>query len=171
MIAPLLTPAARRHAATMTRAIATSAAHLDRDFLALLKQRAYDDAQIRAFLAITPSAASQLRSYAKFLEQVDYNGRRLAKLNVPPTEVNDVLLEFGAILDPILGGRFQPAREQLHLATVLALEKAFYGVREVETQAFFGLCQAEVDAKSLDDLMQRFAAILTQTFHARAGRL
>src|SRR4030088_2186209 len=119
MIAPLLTPAARRHAAHMARVIAPSASRLDRSFLALLRNRAYDARQIRAFVAITPAAASRLRSHSSFLEQVDYNGRRLAKLNVPPAEVNEVLLEFGAILDPVLAGRFQPAREQLHLATIL----------------------------------------------------
>ena len=171
MTAPLLTPAARRHAAAMARAIAPSAPRLDREFQALLRNRAYDAAQIRAFVAITPSAASRLRSHAKFLEQVDYHGRRLAKLNVPPAEVNEVLLEFGAILDPVLGGNFQPAREQLHLATLLTLEKAFYRVRESETQAFFGLYQAEVDAKDLEDLLRRFVGVLTQTFRARVGRL
>ncbi|MBZ5625218.1 MAG: GAF domain-containing sensor histidine kinase [Acidobacteriia bacterium] len=171
MTAPLLTPAARRHAAQMARAIAPSAARLDRAFLALLRKRAYDAAQIRAFLAITPAARSRLRSLVQFLEQVDYNGHRLAKLNVPPAEVNDVLREFGAILDPVLAGRHQPAREQLHLATILTLEKAFYRVREAETQAFFGLYQAEVEAKDLEDLLRRFVGILTQTFHARAGRV
>jgi signal transduction histidine kinase len=171
MTAPLLTPAARRHAVSMARAIAPSAASLDRDFLARLRKRAYDAAQIRAFLAITPAARSRLRSLAQFLEQVDYNGRRLAKLNVPPAEVGEVLREFGAILDPVLGGTHQPAREQLELATILTLEGAYYRVREAETQAFFGLYQAEVEAGDLEDLLRRFAGILTQTFRARAGRL
>jgi signal transduction histidine kinase len=171
MTAALLTPAARRHAAAMARAIAPFAARLDRDFLARLRKRAYEAAQIRAFLAITPAARSRLRSLPQFLEQVDYNGRRLAKLNVPPAEVGEVLREFGAILDPVLGGEYQPAREQLHLATILTLENAFYHVREAETQAFFGLYRAEVEAKDLEDLLRRFVGILTQTFHARAGRL
>jgi len=171
MAAALLTPAARRHAASMARAIAPFAARLHRDFLAGLRKRGYDAAQIRAFLAITPAARSRLRSLPQFLEQVDYNGRRLAKLNVPPAEVSEVLREFGAILDPVLAGEYQPAREQLHLATVLVLENAFYRVREAETQAFFGLYRAELEAQGLEDLMRRFAGILTKAFHARAGRV
>jgi signal transduction histidine kinase len=171
MLAAKLTPAARRHAAWMARVVAPLAARLDREFRASLRKRGYDAARIRAFLAITPAARSRLRSLSQFLEQVDYNGRRLAKLNVPPTEVNEVLCEFGEILDPFLAGKFEPAREQLQLATIFALENAFYRVREAETQAFFGLYEAEIEARDLEDLLRRFVGILTQTFHARAGRL
>ena len=167
----LLTAAARRHVARMVRAIAPAAGRLDRRFAALLRQRRYDAAQIRAFLAITPAAASRLRSLPQFLEQVEYNGRRLAKLNVPPAEVNEVLREFGGLLDPVLAGNFEPAREQLHLATVLILNDAFYQVREAETQAFFGLYHAETEAAGLDDLLRRIVRILTPAFRASAGRL
>jgi len=167
----LLTPAARRHAARMARAMAPAASRLDRRFAALLRQRRYDAAQIRAFLAITPAAASHFRSLPRFLEQVEYNGRRLAKLNVPLAEVGQVLREFGALLDPLLAGRFEPAREQLHLATVLILNDAFYQVREAETQAFFGLYHAECEAAGLEDLLHRVVRILTPAFQAGAGRL
>jgi signal transduction histidine kinase len=167
----LLTAAARRHAARMTRAIAPSAGRLDRRFTALLRQHRYDAAQIRAFLAITPAAASRLRSLGQFLEQVEYNGRRLAKLNVPPAEVNEVLREFSTLLDPVLAGQFGPAREQLHLATILTLNDAFYKVREAETQVFFGLHHAEIAAAGLEDLLRRFVRILTPTFQASAGHL
>src|SRR5438067_2352380 len=109
----VLTPAARRHILRMLRTVAPSAAHLDRRCRMLLRQRHYDAARIRAFLAITAGAASCLRSLGKFTEQVAYNGRRLARLNVPPAEVNEVLHEMDALLDPILEGGFRPAREQL----------------------------------------------------------
>lgn len=171
MLAAIMTPAARRHAARMARTIAPFAARLDRDFRSSLKKRSYDAAQIRAFVAITPSARSQLRSLDQFLEQVDYNGRRLAKMNVPPSELNEVLRDFSAILDPVLGEQFQPAREQLHLATIRTLENAYYRVREAETQAFFGFCQAEIECRDIDGLLRKFVGILTQTFRARAGRL
>jgi signal transduction histidine kinase len=167
----LLTTAARRHVARMVRAIAPSADRLDRRFATLLRQRRYDAPQIRAFLAITPAAASRLRSLAQFLEQVEYNGRRLAKLNVPPALVNEVLREFGGLLDPVLAGRFEPAREQLQLATVLILNDAFYQVREAESQAFFGLYHAETEAAGLEDLLRRIVRILTPAFQASAGRL
>ena len=167
----LLTPAARRHVARMVRAIAPTAGRLDRRFATLLRQRGYNAAQIRAFLAITPAAASRLRSLAQFLEQVEYNGRRLAKLNVTPAAVNEVLREFGGLLDPVLEGNFEPAREQFHLATVLILNDAFYQVREAESQAFFGLYHAETEAAGLEDLLRRIVRILTPAFQASAGRL
>src|ERR1035437_6007445 len=167
----LLTPAARRHVARMLRAVAPAAGRLDRRFATLLRQRRYNALQIRAFLAITAAAASRLRSLPQFLEQVAYNGRRLAKLNVPPSAVDEVLREFGGLLDPVLAGQFEPAREQLHLATILILNDAFYQVREAESQAFFGLYRAETEATGLEDLLRRIVRILTPAFQASAGRL
>jgi signal transduction histidine kinase len=155
----------------MLRAVAPAAGRLDRRFATLLRQRRYHPLQIRAFLAITAAAASRLRSLPQFLEQVAYNGRRLAKLNVPPSAVDEVLREFGGLLDPVLAGHFEPAREQLHLATVLILNDAFYQVREAECQAFFGLYHAETEAAGLEDLLRRIVRILTPAFQASAGRL
>jgi hypothetical protein len=148
MTDPLLTAAARRYVARMTSAIAPHADRLDRRFRTVLRRRGHDAAQARAFLAITPAAASRLPSLNQFLEQVEYNGRRLAKLNVQPGEAKETLKAFGPLLDAALAGRFEPAREQLHLATVLALHDAFYQVREAEAQAFFGLYRAESDASA-----------------------
>jgi signal transduction histidine kinase len=85
--------------------------------------------------------------------------------------VNQVLRELDAILDPLLAGRFEPAREQLHLAIVMTLNQVHYQVREAEVQTFFGLYRAEREASDLDDLLRRFVRILTRTFRARAGRL
>src|ERR1035438_1809319 len=111
----LLTPAARRFVAAMARAIAPDAGRLDRRFRQMLRARGYHAAEIRALLAITPAAASRLRSLSQFLEQVQYNGRRLAKLNVPPAAVSEVLRELAGPLAPVLAGNFEPAREQLQL--------------------------------------------------------
>jgi signal transduction histidine kinase len=171
MTDPLLTAAARRYVARMTSAIAPLADRLDRRYRTFLRQRGYAPAQARAFLAITPAAASRFPSLSPFLEQVEYNGRRLAKLNVEPGEANEILKAFGPLLDAVLPGQFEPAREQLHLATVLRLNQAFYQVREAEAQAFFGLYRAEIEAQGLDDLLRRFVGILTRTFRARTGRL
>jgi signal transduction histidine kinase len=177
----LLTPAARRYIESMLGAVASSAGLLDRRFRATLRRpgaagapapsREYQRACIKALLAITPGAASRLRSLAGFFEQVDYNGRRLAKLNLPPDQAYAALDGFGALLGAVLGDNFQPAREQLHLATVLALSHAFYEVREAETQAFFGLYRAEAEAPSLPDMLRQFVRILTRAVHARTGRL
>lgn len=167
----LFTPAARRHVSQMLHALAPFASRLERSCRSLLRQRAYDAAQVRAFLAITPGAASRLRTLNQFMEQVAYNGRRLARLNVPPPEVSEVLRELGTVLDPLLAGRFEPAREQLYLAIVMTLNQVYYQVREAEVQTFFGLYRAEREASDLDDLLRRFVRILTQTFRASAGRL
>jgi len=171
MTDPLLTAAARRYVARMTAAIAPLAGTLDRRFRALLRQRGLGPAQTRAFLAITPAAASRLATHHRFLEQVDYNCRRLAKLNVEPGEAKATLKEFGSLLDAVLPGKFEPAREQLQLATVLTLNEAYYRVREAEAQVFFGLYRAEIEAQGLDDLLRRFVGILTRAFRARSGRL
>ena len=171
MLDSIYTPAARRHAAGLARAIAPFAARLDRRFRAILRRRSYGPAVVRALMAVTPAALSRVRSMTRFLEQVDYNGARLAKLNVPPGEVKDLLREFARLLESQLPGRFHPAREQLLLATLLTLETAFHRIREAETQTFFGLYRAELEARDLNDLMRRFVRILTRTFHARSGRL
>ena len=171
MTDPLLNAAARRHSTRMLSAIAPFARRLDRRFQAFLRQRGYDSAQSRAFLAITPAAASRLPSLHSFLEQVEYNGRRLAKLNVEPGEVKTTLKAFGPLMDAFVRGQFEPAREQIYLATVLGVDKAYYQVREVEVQAFFGIYRAEIEAQGLEDLLSRFVRILTRTFRARTGRL
>jgi signal transduction histidine kinase len=167
----ILTPAASRYAAEMARAIKPAAALLDRRLSAALRKRGHNGGQVRALLAITPAAAARLRTLPQFLEQVEYNGRRLAKMNVSPAQVREALRDCGALLDPVLGGRFQPAREQLHLATTLTLNEAYYRVREAETQALFGIYRAEAAAVDFDDLLRRLVRVLTPAFQAQAGRI
>ncbi len=167
----LFTSGARRHLRLLLRSVRPLADRLDRQWGALLRQRPYDGAQVRALLAITPVAASRLRTLDQFHEQLGYQGRRLARLNLPLSEVCDLLGEFGDLLDRALAGCFAPAREQLHLVTRLALNQAYYDVREAESQAFFGLYHAEAEASNIEDLLARLVAVLTRTFHARAGRL
>ena len=61
----------------------------------------------------------------------------------------------------------QAVRQQLHFRTLLAVNNAYYQVREAETQAFYGLLRAEMEATGLDDLLHRFILILTRTFRAQ----
>ena len=167
----VFTTGARRHLRLLLTSVRPIADRLDRQFRALLRQRPYDAAQIRALLGIVPTAASRLRTLDQFLEQVAYQGRRLARLNLPPSEVSESLGEFDALLDRALAGGFAPPREQLVLVTRLALNQAYYEVREAESQVFFGLHHAETEATDVEDLLERLVAILTRTFHARSGRL
>lgn len=171
MVQHTFTPAARRHIRRMLRLLTPMAAPVERRCRTWLRSKPYNDAQIRALLAILPSAACRLKSLNQFMEQVDYNGRRLAKLNIPPSEVLGVLRELGTILSAAFAGRFEPALEQLQLATILAVNQASYQVREAEAQTFFGLLSAEREALDLDDLLRRFVATLILAFHAGAGRL
>jgi signal transduction histidine kinase len=166
----LISTAARRHLRALCRALSPKAAALSRRFHAQLARHPYDPAQVRALLAITPVAAARLRTLEQFLEQVEYNGRRLSKMNVPLTEVNQRLTEFGDEVQSNLDSH-APAREQLHLLTTLALNQSYFAVREAEAQAFFGLYHAESEAENLDDLLERLVRILARSFGARAGRL
>jgi signal transduction histidine kinase len=165
------TPAARRHIARMLRAIAPQASRLERQFRASLAGLGYDRARRRALLAITPAVASRARSLPAFLEDLDKRGRSLAQLNVSPAELREALAAFAELAEGALEGRFAPAREQLHFATVLALNRAYYRVREAETQAFFGLELAEREADGMEDLLRRFLRVLLRAVGARAGRL
>jgi signal transduction histidine kinase len=167
---PTLTPAARRYLRLLLAVIRPHKNLLDRRFRAVLRKK-YEARAVRGLLAITPVAAAQLRTFAAFIEQVEYSGRRLAKLNVSPDEVSEALDAFDRLLEPILAGACEPAREQLRLATQFALGQAYYQVRESETQAFFGLYRAEAEAANLDDLLERFVRVLTTTFRAASGRL
>jgi len=171
MTDPPLSATARRYIANMTAAVAPFANRLDREFRAILRDRGYGRTPSRAFLAVTPASASRLPALSQFLEHVEYHGRRLAKLNIEPGEAKDTLKDFDGLLEKVLPRQFEPAREQLYLATAFTLNQAFYQVREAEAQAFFGLYRAEIEANGLDDLLRRFVRILTRTFRARSGRL
>jgi len=165
----------------MLREIAPHALRLDADFAALVRNAEpvsggalaedREDARVLALVAITPAAASRFRSLPRFLERVERHGRRLAKLNAGPEEVDRALADFGALLDPLLEGRFAPAREQLRLATSLALNNAFYQVRESEAQALFGFHRVRVEADGLDATLQAIVQALAKAVRARAGRL
>jgi signal transduction histidine kinase len=167
----LITAGARKHLRLLMRALVPLAGRLERRFRTRLREYPFDPLQCRALLAITPVAAARLHTLEEFFEQVEYNGRRLAKLNLPPCDVIRILEEFGAEVAATLEGGHAPAREQMNLLATLALNQAYFDVREAEAQAFFGLYHAETDAADLDDLLVRLVRILTRTFGARAGRI
>jgi signal transduction histidine kinase len=171
----VLSPAALVHLRRLAEVVAPRATALLRRFSRVLREGGYDQTRRKALSAITPGALLVLlakRGAARgVMEHLEYHGRRLAKLNVPPSEVLETLRRFDVLLDPVLAGAFQPAREQLHLITVVAVNQAFYQVREAESQAFFGLAKAEMEARGLDDLLRRFVQVLARALRAQAGTL
>lgn len=167
----LFTPAARRHIAGLRSALRSKAEQLNQQFHSRLRKAGWDAGQIRALLAITPAACAQAGSLTGFLKHLDDQGRRLAKLNVPQTALSELLEQFGQHLEPLLGGRFAPAREQLQMATRLILNQAYYQVREAESQAFFGLSRAAAEADDLEDLLRRSVGVLAHTMHASSAWL
>jgi signal transduction histidine kinase len=158
----LISPAARRDIRTYLRSLSPS---LIRRFREILRGHPYDPVQTRALIALTPIAASQKRTLEGFLEQVEYNGRRLSKSNLPLPEVIQRLSDLSAVLPA------DPAREQLHLLTTLVLNQAYFAVRESEAQAFFGLYHAESQATSLENLLERLIRVLVRSFGALTGRI
>jgi signal transduction histidine kinase len=160
---------------------------LDRRFLAKLKRGQFEarhfDPKIRVALAsITLGAAARILATGqpplKFIEQVEYNGRRLAKLNLPPSSIVEALQEYDRLLTPMLRkllpheyANFQWVREQLHFCVILTLNNAYYQVREAETQAFYELFRVELESRNLDELLRSFLNALVQVCHADAGHL
>ena len=122
--------------------------------------------QVRALCAISAGAA--LRFFgaagdpAGFAEEVEYHGRRLAKLNLAPWQVLEALAEYPAPEE----GRWQSVRDGLRLAVALGLHTAFYQVRESETQVFYGLFRAETEAAGLDALLRHSIEILARALRA-----
>jgi signal transduction histidine kinase len=167
----LFTKAARRHVARLSRVIAPVVARLDRQFLALLRKRRYGAVERAALMTISPCAAARLGSVEKFLEQVESNGRRLARCNLSLDGAGAVLRQFDEMLEPVLQGRFAPSREQLQWATLLALERASYRVREEESQALFGIYRAGAELAGSEKQSHRLVRLLMRTFRARAGGL
>jgi len=180
--ADVLSDQLRAHLVRLSGLIKPHSSLLDERFRRRLRGKKYDAKQLKALSAITPGAAARIlgsdRPPADFFEQVEYSGRRLAKLNVPPAEIIGALRTYDAVLDPLLKKmlhqeytNFQWTREQLHFCVVLSLNNAFYQVREAETQAFYDLFRAELQAKNLDELLRQFLENLTRICQAQVGRL
>ncbi len=155
---------------------------IDRKFLNRLRKLEFQPKQRAALAAITPGAAARILCQGqpplKFIEQVEYNGRRLAKLNLPPSAILEALEEYDQILSPVLetlnpdeNSNFQWVREQLHFCVILTLNNAYYQVREAETQAFYELFRVELESRNLDELLRKFTDSLVHVCRADAGRL
>lgn len=123
-----LAPGARRHVLKMLRALAPHAGGIPR------KGR-------REFLAITSAAASRAASLDSFFLDVERAGGTLAQSGVTPERATAALRAFDVLAGRALDGRFQPAREQLQLATEFALYRGFYAQREGEVRRLESLAR------------------------------
>jgi signal transduction histidine kinase len=163
-------------------ALRPSVDRLERRFLNRLATLGYSPAQSAALARLTPGSAAKLlargRGLSEFLEEVAYNGRRLAKLHLAPAGVTSALSEYDQLLAPLFAGygaqdlgNFQWARQQLQFCVMLTLNNAYYEVRERETEAFYEMFRAELESAGLDELLSRFLVILREFCRSDAAAL
>jgi signal transduction histidine kinase len=180
--ADVLSDQLRVHLQRLAEFLSPHGEGLDRRFVARLKKLHLDPKIRSALVALTPGAAAKILASGKpplkFIEQVEYHGRRLAKLNLPPSSILQALQEYDRLLTPKLRkllpaeyANFQWVREQLHFCVILTLNNAYYQVREAETQAFYELFRVELESRNLDELLRRFLQTLVQVCRADAGHL
>ncbi|MGH9558479.1 MAG: hypothetical protein ACRD30_04505, partial [Bryobacteraceae bacterium] len=83
--ADVLSDQLRDHLQRLAVLLAPETERIDRRFLDRLRELQFHPKQRLALAAITPGAAARILAQGntplKFIEQVEYNGRRLAKLN------------------------------------------------------------------------------------------
>jgi signal transduction histidine kinase len=180
--ADVLSDQLRVHLQRLAHFLEPQADKIDRKFLTRLREMGFEPQQRTALTAITPGAAARVLARdlppLKFIEQVEYNGRRLAKLNLPPSAILEALQEYDRLLAPALEelipdehANFQWVRDQLHFCVILTLNNAYYQVREAETQAFYELFRVELESRNLEELLRRFLETLVHVCKADAGRL
>jgi signal transduction histidine kinase len=162
--------------------LAPRVAAIDRRFQAPLRELNLDTRQRAALRAITTGAAARLivagKGLPEFLEQVEYNGRRLAKMNVAPGVIVRALEEYDRLVMATLGAAFAAdeasfrwVRDQVNFCILLSLNKAYYQVREAETAAFFDLFRIELETHNLEEMLNRFLATLMAYCQADASNL
>ncbi len=144
---------------------------LERGFEARLRRLGFAAIQRRGLSAITVGAAARMvarrRPLGDFLEQVEYHGRRLAKLQLSPSRIVRALGAYDELVGPLLEDLAPEeavnlgwAREQLTFIVLLTLNRAYYQVREAEAETFYGLFRAELDCRSLEELLEGSLGVL-----------
>src|SRR2546423_1699080 len=134
--ADVLSDQLREHLQRLAQLLDPHANALERRFLTRLQRLGFDPRERAAVAAISPGAAAQILAAGHpagaFFEQVEYNGRRLAKLNLAPSRVVEALQQYDLLLTPTLerlfpdeSGNFQWVREQLHFCVILTLNNAY----------------------------------------------
>lgn len=167
---------------TLGRQMTPHLPEVERRYEKRLKKKGYTAEQCAALTAITAGTAAKRLAVgdtlAIFLEEVQYRGRRLAKLRMTPAQVVAALREYDELFDESLKLRtdwqlpnLEWVRGQLHFLVVLTLNNAFYHVREAESRAFYEMFRAEVESRSLGEMLPRFMEVLRDYTGAAAVRL
>lgn len=138
-----------------------------------------DAARLRALSAINPGSWTPLLAAGKFedfLENVEYHARRLAKLDVSPTQVLGSVTEYQRRLLPEVKRLFPDdhaaylqSLDHLYFCIKLTLNNAYYQVRDLEATAFFDVLQDQLETLGVADLLQRVLETLMRTFRAHGG--
>ena len=104
--ADVLSDQLRIHLQRLATIVLPHADSLERRFLNKLARLKFEPRVRSALVSLTPGAAARILANglpaARFIEQVEYNGRRLAKLNLPPSHVMEALQEYDRLLTPVL---------------------------------------------------------------------
>lgn len=185
--ADVLSDQLREKLGELAKRLRPRARELERSFVEALKSGRdrlppLDERQAAALRAITPGAAlyalGEGRPITEFFEQVEYNGRRLAKMHLPPGAIVVALEQYDRLLGgalealmPRQRGDLRWVRDQLLFCVILTLNNAFYQVRESETRAFYELFRVELESRSLDELLARFLETLAAFSNASRARL
>ena len=159
---------------------------LEKQFAGRLEKLNFDPRQVQALVAITTGTAARVlvsgsqgtRAILEFLEQVEYSGRRLSKLNLAPNGIQQALSEYDKLLLPHIqrlgkerAAEFGWVNEQLHFCVLLTLNNAYYQVRESETQAYSELFRIELESRGLHELLRRFLKTLASLYCADSACL
>ena len=140
---------------------------------------AVNGSHLRALASINPGNWTEVLAdgrMSEFLEQVEYHGRRLAKLDVPPNHVLASLQEYEEALLPDLKKFFPEdfnsyisALDHLYFCVKLTLNNAYYQVRDLEARAFYEVLQDQLESDNVQDLLHRVLETLMRTFKAQGG--
>lgn len=184
--AHILKDPVRKPLASLAQWLCPLSDRLEKQFVDRLKVLRFEPRQIQALIAITTGTAARIlgpakgsrKSMLEFLEQVEYSGRRLAKLNLPPGGIQQALQEYDRIMLPLIerlgaarAAEFRWANEQLHFSVLLTLNNAYYQVRENETQAYSELFRIELESRGLHELLRRFMTTLATLYKADSACL
>jgi signal transduction histidine kinase len=172
----------RDHLEVLAKVLEPRLPAMERRFLGRLRRLGYDPRQRKALAAITPGAAALTQAARRappaFIEQAEYNGRRLAKLKLTPARIMRALQEYDRLLVPLAGSldvkaqtRFRRALEQWYFCVVLTLNNASYQVSESEALAYHELFRNELEAGNLDDLLLRMLESLGRYCRSDEGAL